>query len=412
MLEPKLQKVITEILSENFTGKNFADISLEEWREVFSFSGKLNLHVLIYTLLRKNKIELPDTISSEMKKTCYYACAADFKRKKQIEETIRLFNSHGIGHILLKGAALINTIYKDSFCRIMCDIDVLVRKADADKAYELLLENGYNGFGNYRHLKDAFCQHYPVLSKSGCLGIELHTYISEHFDVNLEGIWDRSQVLEIEELKTRIMSPEDSIMHIALHSFLHHGALNGLTGLYDICSILKNTKINLDTLKELTSGKEYNNSTCVYLALFLAKKLLKFEVSEELFKFLEPDSFPDNMENTVMELLFSGCSIDDDSFALGRDIYRNRRWGLTVFRKMFISSHRLAYYYGRRRYDNQLTVKNLSLLYIRRILILIKRSFSAVFKHLKHRKDASLTHAVELEKFKSWLGSPSKKGVG
>ncbi|HJO94180.1 MAG TPA: nucleotidyltransferase family protein [Victivallales bacterium] len=107
---------------------------------VFDFAKKQHLQVLVYTILRRNKIDYPGDLSLEMEKFNESACVIDIRRRKQLKlkETIQLLNVKGIEYIRFKGSALANTLYRDSFCRLMCDIDILMKSKDGVKAFNLL----------------------------------------------------------------------------------------------------------------------------------------------------------------------------------------------------------------------------------------------------------------------------------
>ncbi len=55
----------------------------------------------------------------------------------------KILTAAGIKHVLLKGMALENTVYGAKGLRQMTDCDILVKKADALKAWLLLQENGF-----------------------------------------------------------------------------------------------------------------------------------------------------------------------------------------------------------------------------------------------------------------------------
>ena len=412
MFDTKLLTVLTRILSEDFESDSFNGISDEEWVKLFEFARHQGVKILLYDLLQKNKIEIPRNLTAKMKQICYSACAEDEKRKKQLKGIIRLFNDNEIAHILLKGSALISTVYEDSICRSMCDIDILVNDADAHKAYGMLIQDGYESYAGSAEeaekFKAGFNQHYPQLKKAGFLPFELHTRISNASNVNLEGIWRRSRILNMGNLETRVMCSEDLIMHIAFHNFLQHGAMGaGLIGLYDICLIIRSTKIDWSVLKRLTRKGEYDNSKCLYLALYLVKKLLKENVNEEFLTSIRPEAFPEGLIETVMGFLFSGSShMDNNSFRLGLKMYDVRNNSSTALRNLFFSPQRMALY-GRRVYGRgDMTFRNLSILYTRRTLTLVNRYGSAFFKQLfmrNRKKQKSAGFGRDSAAFKSWM---------
>lgn len=349
MLELKLQKLLTEILSADYTEGIIDSVSIEDCNTLFDFSRKHNIHVLIYTLLRKNKTAIPDDISAEMEKIYHAACAGDFRRKEQLKEIIRIFNENSIDHIVLKGAHLVNFLYDNSFTRLTADIDILVKDETSTKAYKLLIENGYKSFISSeeeceKH-KKSFNQHYPQLHKGGCLPVELHTYLSESYEVNLNRIWERSSTLNIDGLQTRIMGTEDLIMYISMHKLLQDSALNGLLGLYDIATIIKNSNIDWKSLKQLTLKDEYNNTKCPYVSLLFCKKIMKTNINENFLNSIKPISYTEDMEELLTGLIFNDfASFDKDAFSLGSNMHGSNKNDSTVMQRLFLNPYRMALY--------------------------------------------------------------------
>lgn len=63
---------------------------------------------------------------------------------KQIKALSQVLNSHNIQHVFLKGAAVLMTeLYDDPGARMIGDIDILVDEQDLDRAFQLLMRNGY-----------------------------------------------------------------------------------------------------------------------------------------------------------------------------------------------------------------------------------------------------------------------------
>ena len=410
MLKPPLQKIITEILTENFSGENIDGITLEDWKAIFAFSARHNIQVLIYTLLKRAKVDIPAEISESISKIYLAACGSDFIRRKQLKEIIRIFNENNIAHILLKGAHLINSVYRSPFTRLTADIDILVKDEVSAKAYKLLTENGYENFiasaEECETFKDSFNQHYPPLYKAGCLPVELHTCLSSIYKVNLEGIWNRSKKLNIDGFESRGMCNEDLIMHISMHKFMQDGATNGLLGLYDISSIINTDEIDWGSLKKLTGESEYNNIKCLYTALYLCETLLNVDISKDFLSSIKPESYTEETEEDAMELLFSDYSnFDKDAFALGEKMYDAKRDYSTIFRGVFINPYRLRLY-GHNKYGKgDLGLFKLGFLFMKRAGILVRSYIGTCFAlTLSGEKDnKSLQLGRKFAALKQWM---------
>ncbi|MFA6104677.1 MAG: nucleotidyltransferase family protein [Victivallaceae bacterium] len=408
MIDSNLEILIAEVLSGQIDISDFKHIDDKTWYNLFDFAEHQGLSIIVYDILKKNKIALPERITEKMKNVCYNACASDAKRKKQLKYIIRLFNNNGIEHILLKGAALISTVYEDSICRTMCDFDILVKDKDGSRAFDLLIKHGYKSIIASSEeadiLKEGFNQHYPQLKKTGCLIIELHTYFSHSYNTNLDEIWSRSKIINIGNLKTRVMSDEDMIIHIALHKFLQHECLdNSLLGLYDISLIIKNGQINWNILKLLTYKDEYNNSKCLYVALELIRTLLKVNIDSRFLALIKPENISKNTMAVLKEFLFLNSSeINSNAFKLGYYFYNSKS---TVLKGLFFHPQKMALYGKYKFGKGNLTFINLSILYLKRIATLAKRYAGTFGRQLFFKRNDN--YSVELGKkaaeLKYWL---------
>ncbi|MDD5698860.1 MAG: nucleotidyltransferase family protein [Victivallaceae bacterium] len=401
-------ELLPEILSGNTGGIAWGELSAEAWTELWDFARCQRVDIILYAILRRNKIAMPGSRAQDMRNKYHGACALDFRRRQQLEEIIRLFNANDVEHILLKGSALIYTVYDCSYARPMCDIDLLVRREDGLRAYDLLADHGYfNTFGGHEKLKGDFNHHYPPLYRRNLLPVEIHTSLLNGYRINPAGIRARSRPLRIGKLTTRIMGPEDQIIHVALHKLFQGMGMNGILGLYDIIQIIRTNEIDWSALKQLTGDGEYHNVKCLFLALHLVRKLFKVPVDEAFLAAIRPESFTPEIEATALKLLFSMTSDwDPEVFSFGVNIadIGNGRWK-TVLSRFFMSPYAIAMY-GSREYGNgNFTFRNLSVLYVKRTFSLLQRYGPVLLRHLlaKNRNNAPIEFGVSGAELKSWL---------
>ena len=410
MMNKNIQDLIVLILSEKFDAEAINGYTDADWHKLFDFVRMQNLHLLVYKILRIKKVSFSKDIFTRVGDEYHGACAQDFKRKKQLKEIIEIFNNGGIEHILLKGAHLMSSVYENSTCRLMCDLDILVREKDADEAYELLINNGYvSSVKEYKKLKKGFKQHFPMLIGKNRLPIEMHTAISSNSSVSIENIWQRSELINVGNLETRVMCPEDLIMHIAFHKFFDDRSSNGLLGLYDIGQIISFKEINWDRLRELTLKDEWNNGKCLFVALFLLKKMLKLDIDNSFLDSIRPVSFSDKYEKVISQLMFGwNVGIDKSEYglhALFQEIKREKSIK-PLFRKIFKTPETMALSTKNKLHNQDFTIKNLTYSYLNRIYnVVICQYGTAMFKYIfKKNKDKSAVEFVKnCDALKEWL---------
>lgn len=120
----------------------------------------------------------------------YTAVYRDEQRRFVLEEICAAFEGAKIPFIPLKGA-VICSYYPEPWMRTSCDIDVLVKSADADRAKAALLDMGCT------RGEDSTAHDYSFSSSSG-VHIELHYTLTQdgvlpQSDSILERVWDTAQ---------------------------------------------------------------------------------------------------------------------------------------------------------------------------------------------------------------------------
>ena len=173
------------------------------------------------------------------------------RRAAELEEVLLAFASEGVDAMLLKGAALIDTVYENPAERQMADIDLLVREermADADS----ILRG--REFGPPLEPEDVERIHeaeaaLPELSR-GSLTLDVHDHLARKgsiLDFDTAGLWSRAQEGRWRSAPCLRPAPEDLLVHVCLHS-LKQGVYSGhtLAHLVDVAGIVERFGPGLD----------------------------------------------------------------------------------------------------------------------------------------------------------------------
>lgn len=313
----KTENILCCILRDSLSEQDISAIesmSSKEWSHIYELSQHNNIQPLLYHKIKYHNINLPREFEAIIRYDYLDFSQQDMKRKSQLTELIKIFNDHDIEHILLKGSHLAEKVYHNSVLRPMCDIDILIRKVDFIFIYETLKEHGYVSSkpDNYNTELIALNKHYPGLLKEGCLPVELHWDVHRQYDYkNIEKIWTRTENAFQGNLKTKILSPEELLIHICVHKGCDDNFLSSVLLLNDIKEILSNLKIDWEKLKEFTFSKdEWNNTKCVFSALYLCKKLLNVKVPESFLKNIRPNDFDKRYEELLIKQFFTYSDSD------------------------------------------------------------------------------------------------------
>ncbi len=281
--------------------------SADEWNSLCRIATDNNLLPLLYYKLISHKIAVPRPVENSLRNDYLSYSGKDLKRGRQLCELIKIFNEHGIEHMLLKGSHLAEKVYTNSALRVMCDIDILVRREDIEKAFKVLINEGYydgSRPGCSNIVKDVYVHHYPVLYKDNLFPVELHRYLFENNDLeNMEQIWSRAQTVSIGGMASKVMTVEDLLIYTALHGLKYHTQKLGVNFLYDLHAVIIRKNINWDIVAERIKDNDWGNSKTLYSALVMTKKYLHTNIPENFLNVIKPADFSEKIQAVIEELI-------------------------------------------------------------------------------------------------------------
>ena len=139
----------------------------------------------------------------------------------ELVRVVRAFQEGGVTPVPVKGVVLAETIYGGLALRPAADLDVLVPARELAGARELLAALGYGQsdappFEAAHHpFHDA---QYFTETGAGVVCLELHSALwNPRFHRPDEGLWDRLVPGELRGVSVLLLSPEDTLLHLAVH---------------------------------------------------------------------------------------------------------------------------------------------------------------------------------------------------
>ena len=198
---------------------------------------------LLYGRLRGQDI-LPPATMAELRRAYYDNAGRSARLWHALETALRALAQAGIPTLLLKGAALVQTVYENPALRPMGDLDLLVRPADAGRALAALAGLGYRpqqhepAPGSTRTYENEI-----MLGREGAPApLELHwgLFDSPHYQSQLpmEWFWQTARPVHIGDTGAQALGPEAQILHLCGHLLLHHGGDARLLWLHDIAEVV------------------------------------------------------------------------------------------------------------------------------------------------------------------------------
>jgi hypothetical protein len=198
------KKLFFSFLKESVFGKPSSDIAKgEEAKALFLLAKSHDLAHLIPS----SKIE--GDVGEKFKKEEILAIVRRDKSDFALSEITEVLREENIEYLLLKGAVIAD-LYPERYMRTSCDIDILVRENDLERAVEALCKRlGYES-DRERQYHDV-----SLYSKSG-VHLELHFNIlenTENLDRLLSRVWEHTADGKMEN--------EFLIFHTVAHTSYH-----------------------------------------------------------------------------------------------------------------------------------------------------------------------------------------------
>lgn len=221
----------------------------ESWSRFINFEEiEGGSYRLIPALYKRISLIKPDFFYKNRMKGIYrYFLCKNSAIMHNSLKLIDVFSESNIDCILLKGAALIAAYYEEPALRPMSDLDILVRREDAQKAFMLMEELGWHP----KHDKKFQIQFkrtngIAMVNKSG-FEIDLHwDVVSQSWWKDSEkSYWKNYETVEYKGRRLRVLNPEMQIIHNTSHG-LKWNKMSSIRWIPDVVLIIEKRRDDID----------------------------------------------------------------------------------------------------------------------------------------------------------------------
>jgi hypothetical protein len=190
----------------------------------------------------------------------------------------------GVAALPVKGLVLAETLYGSLALRPLGDLDILVRPADLPRARAALGELGFvqadePGYENAFHPYHDPPYYRRALGGSICLELHWGLWASHFFQLESDMLWRRAVPAQIHGATVSILSPEDTLLHLAIHR--SRSALR-LRFVCDVAELLRRYRSTLDWEYLMAQTQAAGARTTMFYTLALAADLLEAPVPDGL----------------------------------------------------------------------------------------------------------------------------------
>ena len=169
---------------------------------------------------------LPDHIMGNLEKGWRQSITRNAWLTERWKEVNGILTGSGIKHCLLKGMALEYTIYGGLGLRQMNDNDILVKKDEAVRAWQLLQDHGFQPemlkSPLYRKIVADIGKHLPSLSRDG-YSVEIHhrLFFNEEENRVLESAIDEARSVSVEGTDGYVLRDDIHLKYLIKHMCFH-----------------------------------------------------------------------------------------------------------------------------------------------------------------------------------------------
>lgn len=245
---------------------------------------------------------VPLSVMEGLKKDYYATAARNSLVFEELGRVLEGFNRVGLDAIVLKGAALAETVYGNLALRPMYDVDLLVRKGDLYQIDNELKRFGYFSYDGAVDDIDPFSPAYLTSllyqnSSRNSLAIHIHwhfvnsTIPNEYYirNIKIEDIWQDAEKTDIAGVEMRVMAPHHLLLHLSEHAFKH--SLGRLSLFCDIDETINCYQERLDWDRLIKDSFKFGLNRMVYLALYFTSRFLGAGVPGDVLLKLRPERF-------------------------------------------------------------------------------------------------------------------------
>ncbi len=288
--EDKLLLYCSKILSENSNTDEVTQLLQKKlnWKKVVKKAKRQSIASPIFCILSKlpnNKL-VQEKYLLQLKEDYLSTLGRNTIVFNELKVLLKIFEKANIDFVLLKGTALLASVYPSLAYRFMSDIDILVRDSDLSKAKDCMLSHSYTqNISPYNQQKKKSHHLPPFWNPAKNIRIEMHWTIrisDSDFNINMAEVWTRIKKIKIGKSETYIFSPEDMILHLCFHLFFSNVNEMIFRTLYDIVAIVQYYGDSIDWKLITDCSVKYGLETVVYAVLFLLKTQLSINIPADV----------------------------------------------------------------------------------------------------------------------------------
>ncbi len=288
-----------------------AALSPEDWQSFLSLAAMQRIMPLLWHRLKQKNLAtlVPETAAAQFQEASRRNTLNNLRLNTELSRLLAALEKENIPLIPLKGIVLSNTVYENISLREMNDIDVLARPTDLQRIADILTHMGYRSIQPFdvdNVIRTG--HHLPRFIKKNSAHFEIHCNITNPgapHSIEPQGLWLRAMPVQIAGRNTLMLSAEDMLLHLCLHTSYLHPFTFGLRPFCDIAETIDHFGAALDWQAVADRAISQKWQRGVYLALRLAIDLAGASAPDLMMEKLKPADMSDAILETARIQIFT-----------------------------------------------------------------------------------------------------------
>lgn len=319
-----------------------------DWDKLLALAIRHGVMPLLYKSFgRVDRQLVPQEAMARLRVMYMQNTAKNIRMTSELLKILDALKDAGIKAVPLKGPVLAEQLYGDVALRQFSDLDILVKRVDADKALRVFEKKDYIYSSSNdpdprkeksRKKRAAMLEHmyhYELTNERLGMHAELHWQLSPSFrrlNVDESAIWDRIKTDGLSGKEVLSLSSEDYLIFLCQHGAMH--LWKRLSWLCDISALL--TINNISHSSALKTANEVKNERILLLGFLLAQRLMKVSIPEEIDLRAETD---EQLINLFDEIVSNIVSTEDNTNSSSQ-----RLSDLMIYNNVFSFKEKAAFY--------------------------------------------------------------------
>ena len=225
---------------------------VSSFAELATAAEQHGMEPLVLAHVERTSLAIPADLRARLRARRTQHAHAAAVRTRVVADVASALAQAGVPVLVLKGAALAHLVYGDPGLRPMRDVDLLIRKADAGRALDVLGRCGFQPGGlvvpaHHHHLRGM-----AKTQEGATVTIELHHELLPRTPFveprDYDDLIGRSQPFEWGGISYRTLGREDMLWHVYAHAFVILPLRPGAIRLLSVADLTHATEAWIDQI--------------------------------------------------------------------------------------------------------------------------------------------------------------------